>query len=246
VAHHLRIGCFEVGIRSVVRPILQGRLTGGCYPLSGITVQLLLQNGGTYVIYKNKPSSLNVATMKIMKDEPTSGQLREVLGSAGKSRAKAILTDKELKVLELVSYGYDNRAIAEQFQVTLQAVKNMLRGTCLKLGADNRAHAVAVCFRNGWLSARGEGAPVPEAQQGGSAFTKLTHCTRRWNNDGTIYSVCNDCGLTIARAFRAADLALVESRHKCQVLERRRAIRIVSRNGLSLDDRRNARSPSLS
>jgi DNA-binding CsgD family transcriptional regulator len=170
--------------------------------------------------------------MKIMKGEQTSGEPGEVLGSAGKSRAKAILTDKELKVIELVSYGYDNRAIAEESQVTRQAVKNMLQRICLKLGADNRAHAVAVCFRNGWFSTRGEGAPVPEAQQG---FTNLTHCTRRWNNDETIYSVCNDCGLTIARAFRAADLGLAESRHKCQVLERRRSIRIVSRNGLCLE-----------
>jgi DNA-binding CsgD family transcriptional regulator len=173
--------------------------------------------------------------MKVMKDEQTSGQLREVLGSASKSSAQAILTDKELKVLELVSYGYDNRAIAEQFRITRQAAKNMLRTVALKLGADNRAHAVAVCFRNGWFSAREESAPFPEAQQGESPFTNLTHCTRRQKKDATIDSVCNDCGLTIARAFRVADLALAESRHKCQVLERRRAIRIVSRNGLCLE-----------
>jgi DNA-binding CsgD family transcriptional regulator len=72
---------------------------------------------------------------------------------------KAILTGKELNVLELVSYGYDNRAIAEYFQTTRQAVKNMMRVIHLKLGADNRAHAVAVCFRNGWFSERGNGGP---------------------------------------------------------------------------------------
>ena len=55
------------------------------------------------------------------------------------------------------SYGYDNRAIAEYFQTTRQAVKNMMRVIHLKLGADNRAHAVAVCFRNGWLSGNGNG-----------------------------------------------------------------------------------------
>lgn len=72
---------------------------------------------------------------------------------------KAILTGKELNVLELVSYGYDNRAIADYFQTTRQAVKNMMRVIHLKLGADNRAHAVAVCFRNGWFSERGNGGP---------------------------------------------------------------------------------------
>jgi DNA-binding CsgD family transcriptional regulator len=72
---------------------------------------------------------------------------------------KAILTGKELNVLELVSYGYDNRAIADYFQTTRQAVKNMMRVIHLKLGADNRAHAVAVCFRNGWFSEKGNGDP---------------------------------------------------------------------------------------
>jgi DNA-binding CsgD family transcriptional regulator len=72
---------------------------------------------------------------------------------------KAILTGKELNVLELVSYGYDNRAIADHFQTTRQAVKNMMRVIHLKLGADNRAHAVAVCFRNGWFSEGGNRGP---------------------------------------------------------------------------------------
>ena len=72
---------------------------------------------------------------------------------------KAILTSKELNVLELVSYGYDNGAIADYFQTTRQAVKNMMRVIHLKLGADNRAHAVAVCFRNGWFSGNGNGGP---------------------------------------------------------------------------------------
>ncbi len=62
-------------------------------------------------------------------------------------------------MVELVSYGYDNRAIAEYFQTSSQAVKNMMRVIQLKLGADNRAHAVAVCFRNGWFSERETAGP---------------------------------------------------------------------------------------
>ena len=65
-----------------------------------------------------------------------------------------VLTSKELKVVELLSYGYENRDIASHFQTSGQAVKNMLRTINLKLGADNRTHAVAVCFRNGWLPAK--------------------------------------------------------------------------------------------
>jgi DNA-binding NarL/FixJ family response regulator len=62
-----------------------------------------------------------------------------------------ILTEKELRLLELLSYGYENGDIAKHFQTSLQAVKNMLRTINLKLGADNRTHAVAISFRNGWL-----------------------------------------------------------------------------------------------
>jgi DNA-binding CsgD family transcriptional regulator len=87
-----------------------------------------------------------------MKAKPPSGQ---ALGGLRPPTHKAILTGKELNVLELVSYGYDNGAIADYFQTTRQAVKNMMRVIHLKLGADNRAHAVAVCFRNGWFSGNG-------------------------------------------------------------------------------------------
>ena len=62
-----------------------------------------------------------------------------------------VLTSKEVQLLELLSYGYENGDIADHFQTSLQAVKNMLRTINLKLGADNRTHAVSICFRNNWL-----------------------------------------------------------------------------------------------
>jgi DNA-binding NarL/FixJ family response regulator len=64
------------------------------------------------------------------------------------------LTAKELQLLELLSFGYENGDIAEHFKTSRQAVKNMLRTINLKLGADNRTHAVAISFRNGLLPLR--------------------------------------------------------------------------------------------
>src|SRR5215831_19394039 len=69
----------------------------------------------------------------------------------GEIGGRVTLTSRELRLLELVSYGYANADIAGHFQITQQAVKNMLRTIHLKLGADNRAHAVSICFRNNWL-----------------------------------------------------------------------------------------------
>jgi DNA-binding CsgD family transcriptional regulator len=130
-----------------------------------------------------------------MKAKPASGHAASVLRSPGQ---KAILTTKELSVLELVSYGYDNRAIAEYFQTTRQAVKNMMRVIHLKLGADNRAHAVAVCFRNGWLSGRRNGGPglarpsgrEPVLDEPGAQVGKLygLNAPRRRNGRGPVPS----------------------------------------------------------
>jgi DNA-binding CsgD family transcriptional regulator len=98
-------------------------------------------------------------TRNVAKAKPAPSQPSEELRSLGHPSQNTILTGKELNVLELVSYGYDNGAIADHFHTTLQAVKNMMRVIHLKLGADNRAHAVAVCFRNGWFPERRNGGP---------------------------------------------------------------------------------------
>ena len=98
-------------------------------------------------------------TGNVAKAKPAPSQPLEMLRSLSHPSQNTILTGKELHVLELVSYGYDNGAIADHFQTTLQAVKNMMRVIHLKLGADNRAHAVAVCFRNGWFPERPNGSP---------------------------------------------------------------------------------------
>lgn len=76
---------------------------------------------------------------------------RKTLASARSQNTNSILTLKELQLVELLSYGYENGDIADHFQTSLQAVKNMLRTINLKLGADNRTHAVSICFRNDWL-----------------------------------------------------------------------------------------------
>ncbi len=146
-------------------------------------------------------------------------------------QAKTILTSKELKVVELLSYGYENRDIASHFRTSGQAVKNMLRTINLKLGADNRTHAVAVCFRNGWLP-RKEAEPgiASELRRRADRVRSKPRCTRRRYHDGTIASVCSECGLVIARACRVVDLLPSEQDHLCQPAERRHKVRFIMNN----------------
>jgi DNA-binding CsgD family transcriptional regulator len=89
---------------------------------------------------------------------------REIFSSAEVQGGGAVLTAKELQLLELLSYGYENGDIADHFQTSLQAVKNMLRTINLKLGADNRTHAVSICFRNDWLPLKSSSDGLPRAQ----------------------------------------------------------------------------------
>ncbi len=128
-----------------------------------------------------------------------------------------VLTSKELEVLELLSYGYENRDIATHFQTSGQAVKNMLRTINLKLGADNRTHAVAVCFRNGWLPVKETPSPSisPKLRVRGNRprGQASLHAAEAVYHDGTIDSVCSDCGLVIARALARKRPAICRSQN---------------------------------
>jgi DNA-binding CsgD family transcriptional regulator len=145
------------------------------------------------------------------------------------SVVKTVLTSKELKVVELLSYGYENNDIAVHFQTSKQAVKNMLRTINLKLGADNRTHAVAVCFRNGWLPAKelSDQSAADKLRVPASRQRTRPRCARRRYHDGTVDSVCTECGLVIARAWQLNDLRLADKNHVCQPRERRHKVRFV-------------------
>ncbi len=60
-------------------------------------------------------------------------------------------------------------------------------------------------------------------------FTGETRCIRRRNQDGTVDSICSRCGLMIGRASYPVALDLLEERHICQPLERRKKVRIAHR-----------------
>jgi hypothetical protein len=60
-------------------------------------------------------------------------------------------------------------------------------------------------------------------------FSQGPDYVRRQNRDGTLDSICKRCGLTIARGFHRDDLKQLEARHVCQLVERRRSVRIAYR-----------------
>jgi len=62
------------------------------------------------------------------------------------------LTSREQMILELVADGQTNDKIARRLQVSVSTVKAQLTAMFEKLGATDRASAVAISFRGGWLS----------------------------------------------------------------------------------------------
>lgn len=54
------------------------------------------------------------------------------------------LTDREAEVLDLITQGLTNGAIAGQMGVALKTVKNHINRTYAKLGARTRSEAVAM------------------------------------------------------------------------------------------------------
>lgn len=89
---------------------------------------------------------------------------RETPDSAGSSRVKATdasplkdvdrLTPREREVLDLMTAGLDNRAIAARLRIEYTTVRGHVRSVIEKLGARSRLEAVALAYQSGWKPTR--------------------------------------------------------------------------------------------
>jgi DNA-binding NarL/FixJ family response regulator len=73
----------------------------------------------------------------------------EIRGVASGMSAEPTLTSRELSCLALVAEGLTNREIAEVLGVTSETIKSHLSVVREKLGASDRAQAVAIGVRRG-------------------------------------------------------------------------------------------------
>jgi DNA-binding NarL/FixJ family response regulator len=75
-------------------------------------------------------------------------------GVAQPPRRSGLLSARELGVLRLVAAGMSNRQIADTLKISERTVKFHVTAIFNKLGADNRAQAVAIAAERGLLSGR--------------------------------------------------------------------------------------------
>ena len=77
-----------------------------------------------------------------------------VEGVTRPSRRTGLLSARERGVLRLVAAGLSNRQIADTLEISERTVKFHVTAIFNKLGADNRAQAVAIAAERGLLSGR--------------------------------------------------------------------------------------------
>lgn len=62
------------------------------------------------------------------------------------------LTVRDAKIIWYVSQGTSNKQISHILGVKEQTVKNYMFSILRKLGANDRAHAVFITLKHGWLT----------------------------------------------------------------------------------------------
>jgi len=62
------------------------------------------------------------------------------------------LTSKEVQILTYIAEGNTNKRIAAVLGISEQTIKNHVSAILRKLNANDRAHAVFLALRNGWIS----------------------------------------------------------------------------------------------
>jgi DNA-binding NarL/FixJ family response regulator len=62
------------------------------------------------------------------------------------------LTSKEVQILTHIAEGNTNKRIASMLGISEQTIKNHVSAILRKLNANDRAHAVFLALRNGWIS----------------------------------------------------------------------------------------------
>ena len=64
----------------------------------------------------------------------------------------APLTSRETQILRYIAEGNSNKQIARILQISEQTIKNHVSAILRKLNANDRAHAVVLAIRHGWIS----------------------------------------------------------------------------------------------
>ena len=101
-----------------------------------------------YILKRSPLGSLLEALQRVASGEGyiDPGLHVDVISRFRAALAEGALTGEELDVLRLASQGQNNEQIAERLGTSIETIKHRLRRVFRKLGASDRAHAVAIAL----------------------------------------------------------------------------------------------------
>jgi DNA-binding NarL/FixJ family response regulator len=107
-----------------------------------------LQAGASTYLLKDSPPTELVRFIRHVNAGRNSlpGPVQSILSSRTRTTP---LTNRELEVIQLAASGRQNREIAEALNITLETVKVHIKNVLSKLGARDRAEAIALAARRG-------------------------------------------------------------------------------------------------
>jgi DNA-binding NarL/FixJ family response regulator len=79
--------------------------------------------------------------------EVTMPLLKRLANDARAESQRSLLTLREMQILECLAEGSSNKTVASTLDITEETVKSHLKNLYEKLGASDRAHAVAIALR---------------------------------------------------------------------------------------------------
>jgi LuxR family transcriptional regulator, maltose regulon positive regulatory protein len=110
------------------------------------------------LVLQELPLVAPVLRLAVTKGVVRARQAEQLLDQMGLSRGKpepvvpALLTERQVKILQLIAAGNSNQAIAQQLQISLATVKSHIVHIMDRLGASSRTEAVAIARQIGILT----------------------------------------------------------------------------------------------
>lgn len=109
-----------------------------------------LRSGAMSYLLKTASSEEIVRTVRFAADGKKV-VAAEIMQDVNAHQGSEALTPRELMVLRLVAQGLSNRAIGDGLRVSEDTIKTRMKSILSKLGAKDRAHAVTIAIRRGFL-----------------------------------------------------------------------------------------------
>ena len=106
-----------------------------------------LVGGDDYLVKPVDPDELLARARRLV------SRSRRGRASWPRTPRQAALTDRELEVLQLLAEGMSSKVIARELVIAPKTVASHVQHVIAKLGVHSRAEAVAVAYREGYVSA---------------------------------------------------------------------------------------------